>query len=318
MKTRVAHAASTALLTSSLLVLSAFAQECDRDFYVASQDDLTDISSNCSTIHGSIFINGTYNDPFILSGITNITRSILVAWWNDAPVPQIPTVELRDLRYIDSIELPFLVASNFSAPDLETVKSLRLGQAKAGSEALLPSLRFGDTVSVIGNYSRIVLDSLERANTSLNICTMPYCDEEFGKSIIDRPLNVTLPSLVAANRLTIATKASIVSAPKLVSIADFSDIQSQQLRLQLPEAPVSISFPMLEVLNGSLEVDGAIESIDLPSLLNTSKSINIATSHPLNLSLPLVSSSAYIALIGELERYVVHQVTSTFLFLSRV
>ncbi|KAL3444272.1 hypothetical protein BJX65DRAFT_311050 [Aspergillus insuetus] len=69
----------------------------------------------------------------------------------------------------------------------------------------------------------------------------------------------------------------------------------------LPKSPVSVSFLMLESLNGSLEVEGAIQSIDLPSLLNTSETISIVTSHPLNLSLPLVSSSGYIKLFGELR-----------------
>jgi hypothetical protein len=56
---------------------------------------------------------------------------------------------------------------------------------------------------------RVVLDSLGRVNDSLAICTMPYCDESMGKSIIDPPLNVTLPSLVTANRIAIASKASM-------------------------------------------------------------------------------------------------------------
>jgi hypothetical protein len=204
---------------------TTFAQECNRDFYVASQDDLTSISRNCSILDGTIYINGTYNGSFILSGITSITRSLRVAWWDDAPTPQISNMELRDLQYVRVIELTSLTASNFLAPKLESVVTLRLGQEKLGSEALLPSLRSGGLMSIVGNYSRyrvvnipciaslqrtrVVLDSLERVNDSLAICTMPYCDESMGKSIIDSPLNVTLPSLVTANRVAIASKASM-------------------------------------------------------------------------------------------------------------
>jgi hypothetical protein len=63
-------------------------------------------------------------------------------------------MELRDLQYVRVIELPSLTASNFSAPDLESVVTLRLGQEKFGSEALLPSLRSGGSMSIVGDYSR--------------------------------------------------------------------------------------------------------------------------------------------------------------------
>ncbi|KAL2867732.1 uncharacterized protein BJX67DRAFT_352163 [Aspergillus lucknowensis] len=297
---RLALSALVAILATSTLPLGSLAQECGPILYVASQDDLDNISRDCPTVNGAIVINGTYSGPFVLSGVTNITRSIRGDWSSYEPLPQIPLVELRDLQHIETIYFPRLAASNFSAPNLETANSVTLGQQNYGSEVRLPALKYTGDLQVEGNYSRVILDSLQTVDEFLNICSIPFCDEDYGQSTIEDPLNITLPSLISAARLNIVGKTSSISAPKLASITQISK-EPPRISLTLPQTPASISFPMLYFMEGDFEARGAIAGVDLSSLFNTSLDVIIETSYPLNVSLPLTESSGYVGLSGQIE-----------------
>lgn len=86
-----------------------------------------------------MLINGSYTGSLVLNSVRNITGT-LKAVWRDSSSPQATSVELPDLEYVNGIDFPVLTASRFSAPKLETVDYMYLGQAAPGSELDLPPL----------------------------------------------------------------------------------------------------------------------------------------------------------------------------------
>ncbi|KAL2825786.1 hypothetical protein BDW59DRAFT_161457 [Aspergillus cavernicola] len=209
------------------------------------------------------------------------------------------SIELTDLPHVRSVKFPNLAASRFSAPRLETVEHMTLGQASHKSEAHLPFLSEIGSMTIIGNYSSVRLDGLQRVNEFLSMCTIPNCDDLFEGSVLG-PLNRTLPSLVAANKLTFMGKTSNISTPNLTTLGlDIWPISSAEFTLL--DTPASLSFPKLAFLQGTFNAQGTIASIDMFSLFNTSMEINIASSTPLNISLPIVGTTAYLGLHGAIE-----------------
>ncbi|KAL4862578.1 hypothetical protein BDV12DRAFT_190342 [Aspergillus spectabilis] len=264
MKLRSLHVLGVALTIASLPTLSV-AQGCDRDVYVSRQDDLDIIGRNCSSIDGTLFINGTYSGPFVLNGITNITGAIRVAWWDDVSTPQIPSIELPDLQ--------------------ESISRLKLGQAKYESEAHFDSLKQADLITLVGNYSRYStptkLDIIHaNSPTILLICTNTGCGDDDGSITTPDPLNVTLPSLTSTPELVVVGKVSSLSLPELITV-------NSRIALTLRDTTTSVSLPKLVSPDARIEIRGAISSIDMPSLESMENGLRIDTTHPLNISLPL-------------------------------
>ncbi|KAL3431887.1 hypothetical protein BDV09DRAFT_187967 [Aspergillus tetrazonus] len=146
-------------LCLSLLPLS-LAQDCNREFYIASQADADSVGRDCPIVNSSVLINGSY------------TGSLAV--WRDSTSPQPTSVELPDLEYVNGIDFPVLTASRFSAPKLETVDYMYLGQAAPGND--------------------------------LSICSIDGCAEEEPYSPITSVMNLTLSSLSSVGRFKLAVR----------------------------------------------------------------------------------------------------------------
>ncbi|KAL4736516.1 hypothetical protein BDV11DRAFT_193660 [Aspergillus similis] len=286
-------------LCLSLLPFS-LAQGCDREFYIASQADADSVGRNCPIVNTSIFINGSYTGSLVLNRVRNITKAVRVSWW-DSTSPQLTSVELPDLEYVDWIDLPELTASKFSAPKLETINRMNLGQAAPGSELDFPSLVTAEqSLSIIGNYSSVNLASLKTVNGVLAICIIEDCEEEESYSLIASAMNLTLSSLTSVGRLTLAVKTESISLPDLETmIADSRVISGINIRVL--DATTSLNIPRLSNLKRALNIQGSISSLNLFSLHDAEDSISIETTHPLNISLPLAKAED-LFLTGAIER----------------
>ncbi|KAL4995470.1 hypothetical protein BDV10DRAFT_174576 [Aspergillus recurvatus] len=287
------------VLGLSLLSLT-LAQECNRDFYVASQDDADNVGRDCSIVNGSVFINGTYSGSLVLNRVRNITVAFRVAWWDLAPTPQLTSVELPDLEYVRWIDLPKLTASKFSAQKLEGLDNMSLGQAAHGSELDFGSLVTAErSMTIIGNYSSVNLASLETMNGELSICSIEGCKEDEPYSSISSTMNLTLSSLTSIPRLQLAVKTESISLPYLNTMTEASS-RGPEVDIHVLDATASVSLPQLASLKGTLDIQGSISSLNLSSLRDAEGDIYIATTHPLNISLPIVSAE-YLALTGAVE-----------------
>ncbi|KAL4804648.1 hypothetical protein BDV18DRAFT_142294 [Aspergillus unguis] len=268
------------------LPLGCLAQtfNCSESAYITSQEDLDALGRDCSTLDGSVYISGTYTGPFTLSGMRNITGSLKAASLYDASIPQIEHMELPGLEILGgTIDLPNLVANNFSAPLLQSAWGVYLGQEAHGSEVHFPSLMTVDQgVRLIGNYSKINLDSLQTVTNSLVVCSVPDCAP--GSAI--NQVDLSLPALTSVGGLDIVLKTSSISMPALTALENF-DLVYPMMEIQALDTPASISMPKFENLIGMMKLSGELSSIDLSSLLRANQTISVDTSHPLNVSLPL-------------------------------
>ncbi|KAL4870415.1 hypothetical protein BDV12DRAFT_57860 [Aspergillus spectabilis] len=285
---------SAALAAASLPFLS-LAKICEGDLLIYNPEDLDIIGRDCSTIIGDLKFNDTWSGPFVLQGVENITGTIVAERWQQGWVrqAQVTKVELLDLKYIFQLDFLFSPAINISAPKLEKADGIWLGQESHGSEAHFGALREVDYLAFTGNYSRVEVPVLESVGRHLSICSFPGCDEERGPSIIN-PLNITLPSLEFVEGLFIAGKTASISAPKLTTV-------STSAIFQLPEFPASLNFPELDFVGEEFEAEGAISSIDMPSLRNTTSSIKISSTNPLNVSITLAGNPHFLGFFGAIE-----------------
>ncbi|KAL2839637.1 hypothetical protein BJY01DRAFT_250366 [Aspergillus pseudoustus] len=290
-----------ALAAASLPYLSV-ADICEAEYpeylLVYKPEDLEIIGRDCTTIIGDLGFNDTWSGPFILPGVENITGTIRVERWQQGRVrqPNVTRVELPDLKYIYEMDFLFSPAVNVSAPKLESARGIWLGQEAHGSEAHFPALREVEWLGFRGNYSRTEVPVLKRADY-LDICSFGNncgfgVDEGPGPSIID-PLKITLPALESVGELIIGGKTASISAPKLTNV-------SESAKFQLPDSAASLDFPELNHVAHSLEVEGAIARIHVPSLHNTTASVKVSSTTPLNISLPLAGNPRFLGFFGEI------------------
>lgn len=139
-------------------------------FFIENQSQLDSLAGACTTLNASVNILNSYNGPFYLPNIRNITGPI--GWRNmyrtSRPPPTPTSIDIPDLEYCDSVYLDGLPSlRNVSMPKLQTVHwTLDVDDApeidfRAVEEAEYASFTGGDLsrfVSVAGPSSMVLID----------------------------------------------------------------------------------------------------------------------------------------------------------------
>ncbi|KAL4967018.1 uncharacterized protein BDV14DRAFT_198480 [Aspergillus stella-maris] len=238
------------------------AQICNNDYLVNNTQALTDISRDCTTINGSVYINPNFSGPFVLLRVKNITDFLGVArfiGWDD---PHIETLELPDLEYINTLVFGNLTAPKIYAPKLETAYSLWVNQDGIGTEALFLELRTATEVDVRGNQSRIDLHSLQTVEAGLFVSRLTTRYDELGleESVeTTTSLSLTPSSLRSAGELSLegriprfvslrsgSPELNVIALPEFETAGDIGDIH-----IDVHDVPAAISMPSLDRLDGS-------------------------------------------------------------------
>ncbi|THC89789.1 hypothetical protein EYZ11_010752 [Aspergillus tanneri] len=134
-------------------------------------------------------------------------------------------------------------------------------------------------------YGANVTDRLSICNT--NQCGLGYPRGEGPR----RAMEVSLPNLEVSKQVVVAGDVSDLTMPKF----SYGD-----LRVLSENTSVRFDFPQLINVYYALDLQGNISSLSMPRLKNVPGSITIKSSHPLNVSLPVVRSR-HIFLGGEIK-----------------
>ncbi|KAL4968480.1 uncharacterized protein BDV14DRAFT_167133 [Aspergillus stella-maris] len=284
------QSAALAALSLPFLTLVSAREVCEGNLVISAQEHLDIIGRDCRTIVGYLGFNQSYTGSFELRGVENITGAIAPTDYGKPFLErqlQVTEVSLPDMKHIG--ELDFLLAAqlhNVSAPNLETAEMIWLSEVADGCVVDFPKLRELDYLTFRGNYSRLEVPELRNVTSNLRI--------EDVKITNDGLLDVSLPSLESTWLFNVTGQTTGVSALKLKTVGD-------SLTVTLHESPASLSLPALESVGSELDINGAIASLDLGSLLNTEATITIDTATPLNISLPLKSWPSFLGFFGAIE-----------------
>ncbi|KAL4925526.1 uncharacterized protein BDV17DRAFT_294420 [Aspergillus undulatus] len=204
------------------LLALATAQECRLESSVnevASQDELDEISRNCTTIIGSLGILPAYSGSVALNNVVNITSSNRMqsnTYPGDDLSFNIPSIELPDFEHVgDSISLSGVAINGLSVPRLQSVNQSIYVFLRDNAGVEFPSLTAAGSVHFNGNMTDVTLDALERAeNITIQNIGSP------GRPTSDPPL-LDLSLLALENASSLWVEGSVrrhgphSSAPRL-------------------------------------------------------------------------------------------------------
>ncbi|PMD21350.1 hypothetical protein NA56DRAFT_125202 [Hyaloscypha hepaticicola] len=145
------------------------------------------------------------------------------------------------------------------------------------------------------SISDILFTSLAGVGDDLNISSGP-----------GTPLNISLPALQNATSVSITGSLSGLSMPELSGADDtvFSDRIDNSLsinNIDTSGSTIPMAFPKLQACE-SVELSGAIQSVSLPSLINTDY-IYISASQPLSLNFTSLETVNTITLTGNISSF---------------
>ncbi|KAL2861953.1 hypothetical protein BJX68DRAFT_223547 [Aspergillus pseudodeflectus] len=258
-----------ATFVAGLVPTSVLASICDepdlphRNWNISSQARLDELSQ-CTTLDGKLYIWPSYEGPFVLQNVQNITGDIWEFPTKEGLVPKVTLIELPDLRYVTKVSVDMPTLTKFSAPKLISAEGINIYSPVAGSMVDLPTLRsVDDSITLRGNFSSINLNSLQNA-TSITICN-EECEEPTPESrdALAQELDVDLPSLETAGRLIIRGNISSISTPRLQTITWdglFLDLLSKR--------PIPLSFPRLHSVETTMRIEGRVPNLHIPVLRN--------------------------------------------------
>ncbi|KAL4924934.1 uncharacterized protein BDV17DRAFT_294885 [Aspergillus undulatus] len=165
------------ILAAALLPTSVLAgiQVCNppdehtRSWNITSQTQLDVLAeSECTILDGRLFIWPSYEGPFVLRHVQNITGSIRAFPSNDEP--NVTAIELPDLLYMGTLSLRMSTLTTLSAPNLVSAENIEIWRPTAGGTVDLSRLRSVDeNLQLAGDFSRIAMTSLQNAG-ALTIC----------------------------------------------------------------------------------------------------------------------------------------------------
>ncbi|KAI9035356.1 uncharacterized protein KD926_003717 [Aspergillus affinis] len=278
------------------LLLGVQSRECtppfDRSYFnVTDQHYIDALSSSCTVMLGSLLIATNFTGQFLLPNITNITGSIMLDWWDWKPTPNVTSIDLPDLQYLESsIEVAALsdTLERISIPKLEYLRSMILEQYIDNAEVDFRGLQTADVLYVRGNYSKVSFDSLQNVTDFLSICNQGVCSYMFSAETGPAPrraMEVSLPNLEVAHKLTIAGDLSELIAPKL---------SNANLIIQSANTSVEFDFPHLTYSHDWLDLEGHITRLSIPRLDDVAGVLKIQSSYPLNVTLPLTKGDSII------------------------
>ncbi|KAL4860450.1 hypothetical protein BDV12DRAFT_205044 [Aspergillus spectabilis] len=196
-----------------LLPTSVLASVCEapdlayRNWTITSQAQL-DALSECTTLDGTLLIRHSYEGPFVLRNVQNITGTIRAFSFERGLRPKVTSIELPDLLYMDWSYTDMPTLTKFSAPKLISAGEIEINRPTAGSTVDLGSLTsVKQHLQLVGDFSSINLNSLRNASI-LTICnnrctTSPEWDDAMAQE-----LDIDLPALETAGRLSIGGNIS--------------------------------------------------------------------------------------------------------------
>ncbi|KAL4969434.1 uncharacterized protein BDV14DRAFT_165935 [Aspergillus stella-maris] len=296
---------SIKLASLGFLALAA-ARDCrpdDASYDIHSQDQLDELSNDCTTINGGIRILNNYTGSFVLNNVVNITslRAEDPTDDNDNPNSELTSIELPDLQYVNRLlDIQTRPVTRLSLPRLRSVnESLHVAIRDEG-EVRLPALSEAGDITVEGNITRVHLDTLE---TAANLrFTSPFTTGLDSMTVELPPLSVSLPALNQVSSLIVEGNITEINAPELTTITGPQNTtQSDSLGLYSSElSPASasagsgapISFPRLSHIEGNVRIGGNIESMSFPELQEVTRdlTVEITSANQLTLDFPIRSA----------------------------
>ncbi|KAL5050882.1 hypothetical protein BDW71DRAFT_202935 [Aspergillus fruticulosus] len=281
------------------LFLGTAAQECETSRTVdpesgnhvarATSPEQLSAFRGCTTLTGDIFIEREYRGDFILNGVTKLKGTISTP---DVEELELGRAELRDLVETENIYLLNLI-----------------GDAADGGEVDLGSLVGANNIYIRGSWTSIKLKSLKTIIEDIQFCGGQWCGRVYGDD--ERQfsyLEIDLPSLEKADYFDLQRKIKSISVPSLEVVGYIEPtelVHSQGLRMSITEGGKLLDFdgPKLHTLNGSLQVYGAINSLSLGALGETTVGATFNTRGPLKVY-STIQTASHFYLWVDLERFV--------------
>ncbi|KAL4790464.1 hypothetical protein BDV19DRAFT_372238 [Aspergillus venezuelensis] len=296
---------SIKLATLGFLALAA-ARDCrpDSSYDIHSQDQLDELSNDCTTINGDIRILKDYTGSFILNNVVNITSLRTEDSSGDKdPESELTSIELPDLQYVNRLlNIQARHISRLSLPRLISVNESFHVVMRDEGEVHFPALSEAGDITVEGNMTRVHLDTLK---TAANLrFTSPSTTGLDSLNLELPPLSISLPALNQVSSLIVEGNITEINAPKLTSITGPQNTtQSDSLGLYSSElsftstaagagAGAPISFPKISHIEGNVRIGGNVASISFPELQEITRdlTVEITSGNPLNLDLPIRSA----------------------------
>ncbi|KAL2784692.1 hypothetical protein BJX66DRAFT_316320 [Aspergillus keveii] len=268
-------------LSAWSLPLGTAAQECETSstidpgtgrntLHVTIPDQLAAFEG-CTTLTGDISIESEYSGEFILNGITELKGTLSIPF----SASTLGRVELRDLVESGNISFPGVFA-DISLPNLQRAADIDVFQEGESGEVDLNSLVEVDNIEIRGSWTSIKLESLKTVVKDIEFCGGRSCGAEYEEDD-EREfpwLEINLPSLEKADYFDLQGDIKSVSVPNLEVVGYIPPtelVHSQGLRMSISEGGHLLDFdgPRIHTLNGSLQVYGAINSLSLGALGET-------------------------------------------------
>ncbi|KAL2784870.1 hypothetical protein BJX66DRAFT_316003 [Aspergillus keveii] len=253
-------------LTAGLLPTNVLAGICDppdpsyKGWNITNQAQL-DALSECTTLDGRLSIWHSYEGPFVLRNVQNLTGSISAFPTNKWPAPRVTSIELPDLLHMTWAWMDMRTLASFSAPKLISAEAIEVYRSAPESTVDLSSLRSVEqSLHLAGDFASIELSSLYNAST-LYICnhrclnTPAWEDPEAPQA-----LDINLPSLEIAG-LALGGRISSISAPRLRTIS------SNGMYLDVL-TPIALTFPRLQSIQSGFHITGSVLNLHIPKLQN--------------------------------------------------
>ncbi|OJJ03163.1 hypothetical protein ASPVEDRAFT_84618 [Aspergillus versicolor CBS 583.65] len=253
-------------------------------------------------------INGTIGidpdeGPVVLPNLVTLNGTLqLKRTWRE--ITSISAPDLESANALDFANIMVGGLDRISFPSLRNVSErISFRDTTRDATAEFPVLEHAGSVTIEEHLLQLHMDSLESVADDFDL------DNAFAG--VDG-LAVTLPSLTSVGFLKLGGNLTSISLPKLMSAGSpkhakgaISTEAGLRLHLggrwnQVPRIPFALNFPMLEYVDTQFYVHGPVDSLNLPSLTNTTAAIHIDSTQPLSLSLPLRTAST-IELLGAIK-----------------
>ncbi|KAL3484512.1 hypothetical protein BJX62DRAFT_243841 [Aspergillus germanicus] len=218
--------------------------------HVTSPDQLAAFEG-CTTLTGDLFIESEYSGDFTLNGVTVFEGAISIPF-----------------------SAPALGRTNYVIC-LERAGSIDLFQGGLSGEVDLGSLVEAANVNIRGSWTSIKLDFLKTVVKDIQFCGGRGCGDHWEEEEREYPwLEINLPSLEKADYFDLQGDIKSVSVPNLEIVGYIPPtelVHSQGLRMSISEGGDLLDFdgPKIHTINGSLQVYGAINSLSLGALGET-------------------------------------------------
>ncbi|KAL4882504.1 hypothetical protein BJY04DRAFT_41768 [Aspergillus karnatakaensis] len=285
-----------ALWASSLVT----ARECELayneyNFSINSTQEALDLFAGCTTIiGGGVDLSRNFTGTFSLPGVTNITGTI----GGGSDTGEL-TIEMPDLQYLGGLYTSYTNMSRISFPELRTIGNswLTLDRGNENIEILLPKLTSATRIYIRTGFSKLDLSSLETISSRLEIEPCAYCGTEI-PSIPHQELELSFPALKRVGFINLIGRFSAIHFPSLTKAGAPDDWSSYKfgsgITIDNVGAGLELAFPELAEVSGvdaRINLSGAFEKLELPSLLDCDASITLNPSTPLSFELPMESGS---------------------------